>query len=150
MNRCKLRELAIDLEWPACSDVLHKHHVLNKSLLKGNTKALRLVHKGGKHEDWFTFWVCSHHNTSRYADTKIGRAYLLLWHRKSELEPILADLRDCYKDGYPELTFDALTNAYRDFVMGDGPDVSGLAQFYREVQPDIYRRLVEGNWDVRE
>ena len=97
--------------WPECSDpsTLQLHHVLNKSKLAGNKKAKALVEK--KYKKYFMRWVCAKHNRDRYADTGYARAFLIRQWGREIMEPILEEIRSCYKDGYPELSYDALVEA---------------------------------------
>ena len=94
--------------WPECSDpsTLQLHHVLNKSKLAGKEEALHLVE--GKYSKYFMRWVCSKHNRDRYADTRYARAFLIKQWGRETMEPILEVLRFFYKDGYPDLSYDAL------------------------------------------
>lgn len=114
MTLCPLRFLADELGWPSCSTQTDLHHVLNKSFLKGNKEALKLVE--GKYRHLFMVRVCTHHNRERYADAKVARAYLLLQHHRDEVEPALEEIAACFTGGYPECNWEGLTEMYRKHV----------------------------------
>jgi len=116
MKSCSLRFLAEDLGWPACTPWHDRHHVLNRSFLKGNEEALALVE--GKYAHLFIAPdICTAHNRERYADTKIGRAYLLMLHPRHLVEPALEEIAACYTGGYPELNWEGLTMPYRKWLL---------------------------------
>jgi len=113
---CDLRWLAQELNWPPCHGGSQMHHVLNRSLLKGNEKALALVN--GKYKHLFIVPVCMGHNVSRFADTAIARGYLLSLADEGEMRRALEELRACFKGGYPKLTLGGLTHAYNEWLEG--------------------------------
>jgi hypothetical protein len=64
-----------------CGGPMQRHHIINKSRLRGNARALRVVN-----EFWpemFLADVCQNHNVSRWADAKQARA--MLFQRRVDL-----------------------------------------------------------------
>lgn len=103
---CVLKALAGEMGWPRCTDWIQTHHLLSRSLLKGNAKALAYTRDGGAVEAAMTFPVCSAHNVGRYADGKVARGYLLSL--RSEAKEVLETVQEFYKGGYPSLGYEAL------------------------------------------
>ena len=125
MISCDLRWLAQELNWPPCHGGSQMHHVLNRSLLKGNEKALALVN--GKYKHLFVVPVCMGHNVSRFADTAIARGYLLSLADEGEMRKALEELRACFKGGYPKLCYEGL-----------------LAEWHRHLDGPTYAKTAEG------
>jgi hypothetical protein len=75
---CKLRRLALELEWPRCSeDDIHTHHFWNTKGVKGD-KAKEIKHVIEVLYPWvFLHDVCATHNVERYADTEAARKVLI-------------------------------------------------------------------------
>ena len=92
-----------------CAGGLQHHHVLSKSTLAGNKRALKYAEA----HPALIAEVCAAHNaSSKLADTKEARA-LLLRKRVAELgepymEAVLGGLRACFRLDRPELRLSAL------------------------------------------
>jgi nitrate reductase alpha subunit len=82
---------------------LQRHHVLDRSLLKRNKKAIFLVER--TYRKIFIQWVCAGHNCSKYADTQRGRAWLLARFPGPVVREALEEIQACYKGGYPKLNY---------------------------------------------
>jgi len=103
---CSFASVYQELGFPPCGGRIHHHHVINKSKLADCKVALRLVET--LYQDVLMADVCEVHNVGRWADTKQGRSYLLGRWPRYYVEEALAHVRSCYKDNYPELSYDSL------------------------------------------
>ena len=104
---CELRHLG------GCSGGLQTHHVLNKGkvrVIDGWKKYCEV-----QYPHVFLATICAAHNTSRIADTKKARAYLL--QKRADLfgydyiSGVLDGLRASSKTGIPEWKLEALLEA---------------------------------------
>ena len=85
------------------------HHLISKGRLRGNKAARAFV----EHlPDIFLPWVCGLHNTSRIADTKKARAYMLAQvirrTGRYTVDVAFEQLRTYFKGPQPELRPEAI------------------------------------------
>ena len=91
-----------------CAGRPHKHHMINKSKLRGNKAARHYVEV--KHPDVFLVEICANHNVSRWADTREAASILLRYKVKLLGEDYVREIWDGipWKVPRPELRFDVL------------------------------------------
>lgn len=108
-NRCAFHSVAELFGWPACEGGLQRHHVLNRTLLQGNRKALEIAER--RYRRIFLRWACSAHNVGRYADSCKGRAFLLRQFPEEIVRRALGEIATCFKDG-DFLSYERLVGSY--------------------------------------
>ena len=91
-----------------CEGETQTHHIINKSQLRGNARALKYVEA----HPVLLAQVCVAHNVGRLADTKQARALLLrkrvALYGESYMDAVLGGLRACFRGDRPELRLSAL------------------------------------------
>jgi hypothetical protein len=109
---CALRGYGVNVNGKniRCSNVLHGHHILNKSKYRGNKAVAKYVKK---HSEVFIAQVCSTHNVERWADTPAAQRILL--RKKSKLLGVdyVKQIWDGapFKVHHPELSYDSIVAA---------------------------------------
>ena len=92
----------------ACAGRPHRHHIINKSKLRGNKAARDYVEK--EHPDIFLIEICANHNVSRWADTREAAGILLACKVAEYGEDYVREIWDAipWKVPRPELRFESL------------------------------------------
>jgi hypothetical protein len=109
---CELRGYGVNVYGKniRCSNVLHNHHILNKSKYRGNKAVAKYVKK---YPEIFIAQVCSTHNVERWADTPAAQRILL--RKKSKLLGVdyVKDIWNGapWKVWHEELSYDSITAA---------------------------------------
>ena len=91
-----------------CAGSMQRHHIINKSKLKGNKKARHYVDVEYPHI--FLVEICENHNVSRWADTREAAGILIAHKAMLYGEDTVRGIWDGvpWKVPRPELRFDAL------------------------------------------
>lgn len=107
---CELANWAVAKKYGPCRGGDQNHHILNRSQLMKAKAAKKFCEE--THPEIFIAKICAAHNTSRMADTKEARRYLLQRRVANfgyeYVSGVLEELQTKFKVPRPELTARAL------------------------------------------